>query len=378
MFKYIPRQIFQKVMVIGCGGTGSRLVPMLTQFLRSITKEHTPGGWLETPTIYLVDDDVVETKNLLRQNFIEADVGKNKATVLAQRYGRAYGMNLVPVPKRINTGSLFEAVMEGTTDEYFNGSNAMFILCVDSAKARRDILRLLESIPGESNGRSPFVIDAGNENNFGQVKLFHMSTLMGDDVQIAKIKKMGIPPMFVETPVIDFLPYPYKFYQDLQDNPGQGSCADLDQTLAINASMATTIMGVVQNFYYVKPFMFNEISISLDGAGYTTYNTIQNFVSKITLHYGRGGRMPAFDVISGCISKAKKDIANLEALALKASAAAQTAELSKELLGEEVAPDTEKKPKASEKAVASETPAVPDLHIVGALPPSEVPQLIRL
>ena len=38
MFKFTPRQIPSNIVVIGCGGTGSRVVPLLAQFIRSITR----------------------------------------------------------------------------------------------------------------------------------------------------------------------------------------------------------------------------------------------------------------------------------------------------------------------------------------------------
>jgi NADH:ubiquinone oxidoreductase subunit B-like Fe-S oxidoreductase len=60
MFKFVPRMIPNKIFVIGCGGTGSRLVPPLVQFLSTITKENNPKGWLSGTTIYLVDSDVVD------------------------------------------------------------------------------------------------------------------------------------------------------------------------------------------------------------------------------------------------------------------------------------------------------------------------------
>ena len=70
-------------------------------------------------------------------------------------------------------------------------------------------------------------------------------------------------------------------YTTLKDNPGQGSCADLDQTLAINAIMATTILGIVQNMYYQKPMTYSEVSISLTGANRTTYLTADNLAYRV-------------------------------------------------------------------------------------------------
>jgi hypothetical protein len=49
----------------------------------------------------LIDGDVVEQSNISRQVFIENDIGRNKAQVLADRYGRAFGMEISYVDKYI-------------------------------------------------------------------------------------------------------------------------------------------------------------------------------------------------------------------------------------------------------------------------------------
>lgn len=300
MFKFTPRQIPPNIVVIGCGGTGSRLVPMLAQFVRSITREFNPRGWLESPTIYLCDDDTIEQKNLLRQNFIEADVGKFKSVVLAQRYSRAYGIKIVPSTHRISLdgvsinngygrGLLNDA--EGgipLRDEYRSfGTNCMYLLCVDSARARREILSVIESlttyamhhVSGVCAENAPFVIDAGNEDNFGQVQFFSM-VIGAHRRGMANLKTM-VPPMTPITGTIPAIPYPRSTYADMVDNESTASCADLDQTLAINAAMATTMLGIVQNFYYVKPFTFNRIGISLEGGNSTSFNTHADFISRL-------------------------------------------------------------------------------------------------
>jgi len=269
MFRFTPRTIPSKIFVIGCGGTGSRLVPLLTQFIASISKDKNPRGWLDDPTIFLIDDDVVEQKNLQRQNFVMADVGKHKASVLAQRYGRAYGVNVVPVLKRVvglNSGELFKDV---TGDPSFY--NSLVIMCVDTADARRAIINMVDyNSSSKDLGQGAFFIDAGNEDNFGQVRFFnHSACIPGKGLMDSKdIPKMS--PIVLDLPAI---PIDIDYYENLTDMPGQGSCADLDQTLAINAIMAAEIMGIVQNYYYCKPMTYYQVSLSLDGARSTTYLT---------------------------------------------------------------------------------------------------------
>lgn len=68
-----------KIVLVGTGGTGGYIVPQLYRLLYA----------LDRPIrVILCDGDLVEEKNLGRQNFIEADLGKNKAMVLAERYPR--------------------------------------------------------------------------------------------------------------------------------------------------------------------------------------------------------------------------------------------------------------------------------------------------
>ena len=47
--------------------------------------------------VIICDGDVVEEKNLVRQNFTPADQGENKARVLAERYSTVFGMAAVDV-----------------------------------------------------------------------------------------------------------------------------------------------------------------------------------------------------------------------------------------------------------------------------------------
>jgi len=64
------------VFIIGCGGTGS-------WFVRHLLKE--PDLFEKEFTFYLFDHDIVEEKNLVRQDFTEDDVGRHKAVVMAEK-----------------------------------------------------------------------------------------------------------------------------------------------------------------------------------------------------------------------------------------------------------------------------------------------------
>lgn len=293
MFNFVPSTIPHNIFVIGAGGTGSRLMPMLAQFLRSITRGVTAQGWIENPNVWLIDDDVVEQKNILRQNFIEMDVGKHKASVVAERYSRAYNVNIVPILHRVNsenTNRIHETVVQTiesvhniTTTIHAILDSAIVIICVDSVEARRDILNTFITQHGtnrsNTSGRT-FFIDAGNEDNFGQVQFFTPTIAYGKDAYNAWNESYKVPKLVPVAMTTDYIPMPYEFYRDLVDTPAQGSCADLNQTLAINAIMATQIMGIVQNYFYRKPMNYNTVSISLNGGNFTTHNTFNEFKNR--------------------------------------------------------------------------------------------------
>jgi molybdopterin/thiamine biosynthesis adenylyltransferase len=256
MFEFIPNTVPNTVVVVGAGGTGGRLIPLLAQFLKTMP-------WVIDPAIIIVDDDIVEEKNLLRQNFIRADVGRPKAVVMAERYSRAFNIEIIPVVKRVEGYYREHKVLfeNRTTD---NGS-PIVVMCVDSADARRAILKAFYSVSGSGQ---PLFIDAGNEDSFGQVMAFHAQYLTRSEGYSFQdyLNQYEIPPMLPVRVRVPSLYIDLDFYANLVDTPG-GSCADLDQTLAINAMMATSIMGVIQNYYYVKPFTTTRINLVVAQGG---------------------------------------------------------------------------------------------------------------
>ena len=64
----------KKIMIIGAGGIGSFLIPLLSKV----------GTDRYTITVY--DPDIVEEKNLTYQNFRKTEIGNNKALCMQKRY----------------------------------------------------------------------------------------------------------------------------------------------------------------------------------------------------------------------------------------------------------------------------------------------------
>lgn len=87
-----------KIIINGCGGTGGWFIPKLVKILNDAKSK---GKLSDDLTVYLIDGGTVESKNIIRQNFINRDIGKNKAYVMCARYAPllSAGINMVYVDK---------------------------------------------------------------------------------------------------------------------------------------------------------------------------------------------------------------------------------------------------------------------------------------
>lgn len=288
MFSYTPDFIPNSIIVIGAGGTGSRLMPMLTQLVKTCLREYNPNAWIERLPIFLIDNDVVEDKNLLRQNFIPKDVGQPKASVLANRYSTAFGIPIYASISRITNPTTsgaysFVGLPSGTSFSY---GNSIVIMAVDSAQARRDILKeiylnlsvgIVSDTSINRGATKCFIIDAGNEDDFGQVRFSTSHILYESNDHVDYFK--SFPQQLLCSQKVDYLPIDLLHYDKLGSSKEELSCADLPQTLAINAMMATLICSVVQNFLYLKPFTYRGIRFSMKGGVATEHNSPRSWFS---------------------------------------------------------------------------------------------------
>ena len=92
-----------KAVMLGAGGTGGHIAPHLYRLLYA----------LDRPVRFIIcDGDVVEKKNLVRQNFIPRRPGENKARVLAERYASVFGMETEYVPEFIESEERLRRLLE--------------------------------------------------------------------------------------------------------------------------------------------------------------------------------------------------------------------------------------------------------------------------
>lgn len=274
MFTYTNRQILANVVIVGCGGTGSRLLPMVSQLLSR-------GKWNDmVPTITLIDGDEVEVKNLTRQNFIVDDVGRNKAECLAERYGSAFELPTVCINQYIpdNVQSITNWLNNNVPDtmrRLVADRPTVFFLCVDNMKARYNIIQSILYSTLQS-GHEHYIIDAGNENTFGQTRVFSSRIIPESEFSDPYLKILDRLVPKSESIPLPFMPCPIGTYLRIsgyQGNP-DASCADLEQTAAVNAIMAMSMFSVLQNLYMGLPLKVEAWFYDIhNGNDQTRFNT---------------------------------------------------------------------------------------------------------
>lgn len=214
------------IVINGCGGTGGWFIPKLAKILLDASMKNKLAPELY---IYFIDGDTVAEKNIIRQNFIHADVGKNKASVLAARYAGLFPNNvsLSYVDKYATADAIYDSYDPIIQSKFIKlsslppfgrgyGSSAtsgetLVINFVDNAISRRSIHAACIS------STSAFVvIDAGNNLYNGQVNISKYKSGYTDSIDAVASN------------------YYLRNYNELEDyeNVKLENCADAD--LAIN------------------------------------------------------------------------------------------------------------------------------------------------
>lgn len=151
-----------EIHVIGCGGTGSQLLPRLAQLSKCMVALGHPAGL----SVTVWDDDTVSEHNCLRQNFFLPDVGHNKATVMVNRINIAHGLDWKDCPQRFTR--------EGERYRHMD----FIIGCVDCKAARSDIDSFVRNY---SSSNPIWWIDAGNNAISAQVIIGQYGKKITDD-----------------------------------------------------------------------------------------------------------------------------------------------------------------------------------------------------
>lgn len=141
------------IVVIGAGGTGSYFLKEISRFI---------AGRKDIESLSIFDGDTVEEKNLSRQAFTAEDIGRNKASVMAEVLNEAFGLKWRAYPRYLTKPSeIKEAV--GTGSCYGRETIPVIVSCVDNHGARLVLEKAFASF------ETAAYFDSANEFSTGEV-----------------------------------------------------------------------------------------------------------------------------------------------------------------------------------------------------------------
>lgn len=205
------------IVIIGAGGTGGYVIPHLYRI--AFTSEH-------PCRIIIADGDIVERKNLIRQNFAECDIGENKAEVMAERYSEVFGIETEYIPDFIESEEQLCELLD--VKGRWNEPKPIGILigAVDNNRSRvmcHNVFQTLDDM---------IYIDAGNGEYTGQV--------------VCGVKQSGT---VMSKPAARVYP---EILTDVEKFPSELSCAERSvsapQSIAANLFASTAIASML---YYL-------------------------------------------------------------------------------------------------------------------------------
>jgi len=148
----LERQV--RILVVGCGGTGSAVVAGLPYLHQSLVAWGHPGGLHVT----VLDGDAISPVNCVRQPFSRSELGLNKAVVLVNRLNLFWGFKWEAVPVHLKPGDSISRNYSG------DDLHAHIVIgCVDTRAARAAISDAVSNWSTTS-----YLLDLGNNSDSGQ------------------------------------------------------------------------------------------------------------------------------------------------------------------------------------------------------------------
>jgi molybdopterin/thiamine biosynthesis adenylyltransferase len=253
-----------EIVIVGCGGTGGRLVPTIAQHIANHNKEvakevrNDNKIYLNHPLkLILIDMDIVESKNLKRQNFYAFDIGKNKAQCLADRYSALNGIAISYYDKKFSEAK-----------ESLGRDNLIIFDCTDNLDARKSI---------EECGRNAVLISCGNEDTFGQVVVSTISTSYNNTDIVDTIctlsnriaESVDQNRAHPNTYRLKHLPSLLTMFPDFKDTE-TASCTEIqlvnEQSMPINSLVAQLAYNAFYDIVSEVPLKYNIVKCSVQNS----------------------------------------------------------------------------------------------------------------
>jgi PRTRC genetic system ThiF family protein len=224
----LERQV--RVLVVGCGGTGSTVVAGLPYLHQALVARGHPGGLHVT----VMDGDAISLTNCVRQPFARSELGLNKAVVLVNRLNMFWGLHWDAVPAHLKSGSHISRSYSG------DDLRAHIVVgCVDTRAARAAIRDAVGNWSTVS-----YWLDLGNNADSGQ---FILGEPLNERNRRSRLRLRSAWELFPE--IVD----------PSLDNEGQPSCSAVAalerQEPFINSTLAQHALALL-----ARLFRYGEVS----------------------------------------------------------------------------------------------------------------------
>ena len=216
------------IHVIGAGGTGGYLIEYLSRLLSATST-----------SLHVYDGDMVESKNLERQNFSEGDLNGFKAEAIVSRVKEQLPYSKMEITAHNTYVTTEEDISVDMLLELGENQDEqlMIVLAVDNVATRR-LINSYISLFQELDMQVLF-FDSGNDMFSGQCVVYS-SEPVTLELPFEKPRKVMLPTMLEIFPDIDVL----------DENPGATqNCADNSQSepqaMMANVINATTLANSI-------------------------------------------------------------------------------------------------------------------------------------
>lgn len=151
IYEFDPGRRVEEIVLVGCGGTGGGIARSLARLMF-----HMRNMRQDTPDLTFIDHDTIDETNIGRQMFTPAEIGMNKAQVMARRFNVAMGLQIEARPRMLRPADFV-----GELTQHRDDRKQIVIGAVDNAAARKLIHDHADQLIAW--------IDAGNHEFGGQV-----------------------------------------------------------------------------------------------------------------------------------------------------------------------------------------------------------------
>ena len=248
----LERQV--RVLVVGCGGTGSAVVAGLPYLHQSLVARGHPGGLHVT----VMDGDTISATNCIRQPFARSELGLNKAIVLVNRLNMFWGLKWEALPVHLKAGTFISRNYSG------DDLRAHIVIgCVDTRAARAAIRDAVSNWSTVS-----YWLDIGNNPDSGQ---FILGEPLNERNRRARLRLRSVSELYPE--IVDAS----------LDKDGQPSCSAIEalerQEPFNNSTLAQHALALL-----ARLFRYGEISFH---GGFLNLATGATSVLRIDPQYWR-------------------------------------------------------------------------------------------